>query len=227
MKSMKYLTMIFALLIAAGARGQDTNNLSFRFPVRVIQNQRVDLRNLFAHWRSSTDAVTNSHWIRLTGTIADDTAGGWVVDGKTESASGLDFHQKVLVENPPRFEKRALEALLAQKEQLENGNASGANGNSSQNGNPQKPKHHHHNNTNNVATPQNGSDDAGNSQGEKNAVNQGSSAASPLDRIDKELATIPTMNSPTGAVYSVNFFVFYTGQAQSGMPVVDFGIPTH
>lgn len=213
---MKYLFTIFALFAALTCGAQVTTNLNFRFPVRVVNSERVDLHYLFAHWHTGADAVTNSRWVLLTGSIAEDTPSGWVVDGKTESASGLSFHQKVFVENPPRSEKQTLETLLAQKEQIENRQSKA---NSPQNGNPSKPRHHH------TATPQNGSDTA-DSQGDTNVMDQESGVESPLGQLDKKLAAIPTTDSSTGAVYSVDFFVFYTGQARNGMPVLDFGLPS-
>src|SRR5579871_901170 len=115
---MKALVTIFALMVAAKCSADSGTNLDFRFPVRVVNGQRVDLHYLFAHWHSSTGAVTNSRWVLLTGNIADDTPGGWVVDGKTESASGLSFKQRVLVLNPPRTEKQTLYRLLAQQNGL-------------------------------------------------------------------------------------------------------------
>jgi hypothetical protein len=120
---MKALVTIFALMVAAKCSADSGTNLDFRFPIRVVNGQRVDLRYLFAHWHSGANAVTNSRWVLVTGTIADDTPGGWVVDGKTESASGLSFHQKVLVLSPPRAEKQRLETLLAEQKRLNKQNS--------------------------------------------------------------------------------------------------------
>lgn len=215
--------MIFAVMVAAAKCCADSaTNLDFRFPVRVVNGQRIDLRYLFTHWHSGANAVTNSRWVLLTGTIADDTPSGWVVDGKTESASGLSFHQKVLVLNPPRAEKQTLENLLAQQKQLEKQNhALESAANSLQNGNvPQNPRHHHNAAQQNVSAQSI-------PQMETNVSNRESAVQGQLNQADKQLAAIPTTNSSTnGTVYRVDFFVFYTGQSQSGMPTLDFGIPT-
>lgn len=218
---MKNLLIFFALFVAAECRAENTNNLSFRFPVRVINSQRVDLHYLFTHWHGSSDAVTNSRWVLVTGAIANDTPGGWVVDGKTESASGLSFHQKVLIVNPPRTEKQTLETLLDEKKQLEKRNAGlESEANSLENGTaPPKPRRHH------VVVPENVSA-AATAQKETNVLNQESSVESDLSQVEKQLAAIPTAGSKGGTAYRVDFFVFYTGQVQNGMPVLDFGIPT-
>lgn len=212
---MKALVTIFALMVAARCSAQTTTNLDFRFPIRVVNGQRVDLHYLFAHWRSGPDAVTNSRWVLLTGTIADDTPSGWVVDGKTESASGLSFRQKVLVLHPPRAEKQTLDALLARQDQLDKRNAALESGNT-----PQKPRHHHN------ATQQN-SQDASNPQTENTVSNRENAVQNQLGDVDKQVAAIPTTDSTNGATYRVDFFVFYTGQAQGGIPMLDFGTPTH
>lgn len=212
---MKALVTIFALVVAARCGAQTATNLDFRFPIRVVSGQRVDLRYLFAHWHSGPDAVTNSRWVLLTGTIADDTAAGWVVDGKTESASGLSFHQRVLVLNPPRVEKQTLDALLAQQGKLDNRNAALESGNT-----PQRPRHHRN------ATQQNGQD-ASTSQTDATTVsNRESAVQNQLSDVDKEIAAIPTTESTNGTTYRVDFFVFYTGQNRGGLPTLDFGIPT-
>ncbi len=214
--------MIFALMVAAATCSADSaTNLDFRFPIRVVNGQRVDLRYLFAHWHSGANAVTNSRWVLLTGSIVDDNPGGWVVDGKTESASGLGFHQKVLVLNPPRTEKQTLENLLGQQKQLDKRNASlESAANSLQNGNvPQTPKHHHNAAQQNVSP-------TSIPQMETNVSNRESAVQGQLGQVDKQLAAIPTMSSTNGTAYRVDFFVFYTGQSQSGMPTLDFGIPT-
>jgi hypothetical protein len=220
---MKAFVMILALMVAAARCSADSvTNLDFRFPIRVVDGQRVDLRYLFAHWHSGANAVTNCRWVLLTGTIADDTPGGWVVDGKTESASGLSFHQKVLVLNPPRAEKQTLENLLAQQKQLDNRNAALKSAATSlQKGNvPHPPKRRR------TASLQNVSAESV-PQMETNVSNKESAVQGQLSQVDKELAAIPTTNSSkNGKVYRVDFFVFYTGQSQNGMPTLDFGIPT-
>jgi hypothetical protein len=219
---MKALVTIFALMVAAKCSADSGTNLDFRFPIRVVDGQRVDLRYLFTHWHSSAGAVTNSRWVLLTGTIADDTPGGWVVEGKTESASGLSFRQKVLVLNPPRTEKQTLERLLAEHKGLDKQNSAlESAANSLQNGNvPQKPKHHH------TATQQNGSAESI-PQMEASVSNRESGVQGQLSAVDKELSAIPTTSTSTnGTTYRVDFFVFYTGQSQNGMPMLDFGTPT-
>src|SRR5579864_9031037 len=121
---MKNLVVILALFAAAASGAQvTTNHPSFRFPVRVINNQRVDLRYLFAHWHTGEKPVTNSPWVLLTGTIANDRAGTWIVDGKTTSASGVELRQKVLLLNPPRSEQQTLETLLAEQRDLKKENS--------------------------------------------------------------------------------------------------------
>lgn len=218
---MKNLVVIFALFAAASSGAQEsTNSPSFRFPVRVINNQRVDLRYLFARWHTAEKPVTNSPWVLLTGTIANDRVGTWVVDGKTVSASGVELHQKVLLLNPPRGEKQTLEKLLAEQSDLkkENSTLEGEeNSLQKKAASPQSPSRHHRVAPNYQATMD---------QKETNVLNQESSVESQLSQIDKQLAAIPTANTQTGMVYRVDFFTFSTGRALNGMPVLDFGIPT-
>lgn len=220
-ESMKNLFMIFALLVATECGAQVATNLSFRFPIRVVDSQRVDLRYLFAHWHRGTDAVTNSRWVLLTGSIVEDTPSGWVVDGKTESASGLSFHQKVFVANPPRAEKQKLETLLGEQKDLTKQNAAlKAEAASLEKASPPSNSSRRYR-----VRPQNISA-AAKSQMETNVLQQESGVKGDLGELDKELAAIPTTHSSTGAVYRVDFFVFYTGQSWNGMPLLDFGIPS-
>lgn len=207
-------------MVAAKCSADSAANLDFRYPIRVVNSQRVDLRYLFSHWHSGANAVTNSRWVLLTGTIADDTPGGWVVDGKTESASGLSFHQRVLVLNPPRAEKQKLESLLAQQKGLNKQNSAlESAADSLQNGNV--PQKHHHS-----ATQQNISAQSI-PQMEASVSNRESGVQSQLSTVDKELAAIPTTSSSTnGTIYRVDFFVLYTGRSQNGLPTLDFGTPT-
>jgi hypothetical protein len=218
---MKNLVVILALFTAASSGAQDkTNNPSFRFPVRVINNQRVDLRYLFARWHTGDKPVTNSPWVLLTGTIANDRMGTWVVDGKTTSASGVELHQKVLLLNPPRGDKQNLEKLQAEQHDLkkENSTLEGEeNSLQKKAASPPKPTRHHW-----VAPNYQANID----QKETNVLNQESGVEGQLSQINKQLEAIPTTKSETGMVYRVDFFAFSTGRAQNGMPVLDFGIPT-
>lgn len=213
--------MIFALASATECGAQFATNLSFRFPVRVIDGQRIDLHYLFSRWHSHADAVTNSRWVHLAGSILNDSPSGWLVDGKTESASGLNFHQKVFVVNPPRAEKQTLETLAAQQSELKKQNAAlKSKARSLEKGaGQQKPRYRR------GAPPQNPSATTI-SQMETNVLNQESGIEDQLSQIDKALAAIPRASSPTGPVYHVDFFVFYTGQMRNRMPLLDFGIPT-
>jgi hypothetical protein len=216
---MKHLFLVFALFVAVECHAQVATNLDFRYPVRAINGQRVDLRYLFQHWHSKANAITNSRWVLLTGSILDDNAGGWVVDGKTESASGLSFHQKVLVVNPPRAEKQTLDTLLAQQHGLKKeDSALQSKEISLEYGTPQPATKHHH-----AALPAN---PANIPQQEASISNKESSVQNELTQLDKELAVIPTTETSTGKVYRVDFFVFATGQAHNGMPLLDFGTPT-
>ena len=218
---MKNLLAIFVLFAAATAAAESiTNNPSFRNPVRVIGNQRIDLRYLFAHWHTGATAITNSPWVLLTGTIVSDRAGTWTVDSKTTSASGVELHQKVLLLHPPRSEKETLETLLAEQSELKKENSALQGEESSlkkKAASPPKPSRHHRI----LYNPQ-----ANLAQQETNVLNQESSVESQLAQIEKQLAAIPTANTHTGAVYRVDFFALSTGQVQNGMPVLDFGIPT-
>jgi len=218
---MKNLVVILALFAAVGSRAQvTTNNPSFRFPVRVINNQRVDLRYLFARWHTGDKPVTNSPWVLLTGTIANDKVGTWVVDGKTTSASGVELRQKVLLLNPPRSEKQTLETLLAEQHDLKKENSSlqgEENSLQKKAASPPKPTRRRWVAPNYQATID---------QKETNVLNQESSVDSQLSQINKQLEAIPTADSHTGKVYRIDFFAFSTGRAQNGMPVLDFGIPT-
>jgi len=218
---MKNVLVILALFVAAGSSAQvTTNNPSFRFPVRVINNQRVDLRYLFAHWHTGDKPVTNSPWVLLTGTIASDKVGTWVVDGKTTSASGVELHQKVLLLNPPRGETQTLETLLAEQHDLkkENSTLQGeVNSLQKRAASPPKPTRRRRVEPNYQANID---------QKETNVLNQESGVESQLSQINKQLAAIPTEHSHTGEVYRIDFFAFSTGRAQNGMPVLDFGTPT-
>lgn len=212
---MKNLVLIIALFAAAsyGAERATNANSGFRFPIRVIDSQRVDLHYLFAHWRTGSDAVTNSRWVLLTGTIAEDTPGGWVVEGKTESASGLEFHQKVFLINPPRAEEQTLEGLLAEEKELKDENSSLE---SDANSLKKIPKHRGIRINHAVVA-----------QDETNLHGQESGVETNLNQIEKEVAAIPTTSSAHGGrVYHVDFFVLSTGTSRAGMPVLDFGLPS-
>ena len=218
---MRNLAAIFAIFaVAASGAPSTTNNPSFRFPVRVIGSQRVDLRPLFAHWKQGTDAVTNSPWVLLTGTIASDRGGMWVIDGRTTSASGVELHQKVLLMHPPRAEKESLDTLLAEQSELKKEN-SGLKGEENslkkKAASPPKPTRHHWVSPNYRAIMD---------QKETNVLNEESSVESRLNQISKQLAAIPTTSSHAGTVYRVDFFALSTGEVQNGMPVLDFGTPT-
>lgn len=213
--------MIFAWFTATSFGAPvSTNNPSFRFPVRVIGSQRIDLHNLFAHWHTGANAITNSPWILLTGTILSDRAGTWVIDGRTTAASGLELHQKILLLHPPRAEKENLETLLAEQSELKKENSALQGQESSlkkKAASPPKPTRHRRI----IYNPQ-----ANLAQQETNVLNQESSVESQLAQIEKQLAAIPTANAHAGVVYRVDFFALSTGQAQNGMPVLDFGTPT-
>lgn len=216
---MKNLVVLLALFAAASSGAQvSTNNPSFRFPVRVINNQRVDLRYLFARWHTGDKPVTNSPWVLLTGTIAKDSVGTWIVDGRTTSASGVELHQKVLLLNPPRSEKQTLETLLAQQYDLKKENSSLSGEENSLQKRAASPQTSRHRRPPNYQ--------ANIDQKETNVLNQEAGVENQLSRIDRQLAAIPTSDTSTGKVYRVDFFVFSTGRAQNGMPVLDFGIPT-
>lgn len=218
---MKNFLVILTLFAAVSSDAQvTTNNPSFRFPVRVINNQRVDLRYLFAHWHTGEKPVTNSPWVLLSGTIANDRMGAWVVDGKTTSASGVELHQKVLLLNAPRSEKQNLETLLAEQSDLKKENSSlqgEENSLKKKAASAPKPTRHHWVSLSYQATID---------QKETNVLNQETSVEDQLSQINKQLETIPTADSHTGKVYRVDFFAFSTGRAENGMPVLDFGIPT-
>lgn len=218
---MKNLALIFALFIAAGAGAQESTNLSFRFPIRVVNGQRVDLRYLFEHWHTEANAVTNSRWILVTGKITEDNRSGWVVDARTESASGVTLHQTVLIQNPPRSEKQRLENLMNQRKELETKSASlDSKANSLESG-MTKPDHPHPYpeqayNALNAPLPDN-------SLEVSNVLSQQSAVESEISQLDKEMEAIPNID---GTEYHVDFFVLYTGQIRNGMPVFDFGFPT-
>lgn len=211
---MKCLAIIVALLVAAGAAAaQETNNLSFRFPVRVLNGQRIDLRPLFAHWGNKALSPTNSRWVLLTGTIAADRPDGWIVDGKTVSATGVELQQKVFLLSPPRKEKEALEMLLAEQKDLKEEKSTLAADVKSAGKHPPQPRYHHIHyiyNSQAVALEK------------TNLLNDESSVEGDLKQVDKELAAIPHDSTD----YRVDFFVYWTGRVQNGLPSMDFGMPT-
>lgn len=215
---MKNLAALFALIAAAGvAAAQETNNLSFRFPVRVVNGERIDLRPLFTHWGNKALSPTNSRWVLLTGTIAADRPDGWIVDGKTESVTGVELRQKVLLLSPPRKEKEALEMLLAEQKELKDENSTLAGDVKSAGKHPPQPKYHHVHyiyNPRAVALEK------------TNLLNDESGVEGQLKQVDKELAAIPTTTAHEQTVYRVDFFVFWTGRVQNGLPAMDFGMPT-
>ena len=211
---MKYLAIIFAFLTAAAAEAaQETNNPSFRFPVRVVNGARIDLRPLFANWSNKALSLTNSRWILLTGTIATDRPDGWIVDGKTESATGVVLHQKVFLLSPPRKEKEALETLLAERKDLQSENSTLAGDVKSAGKHPPQPRYHH---VHYIYNPQ------AVALEKTNLLNDESSVEGDLKQVDKELAAIPHDDTK----YRVDFFVYWTGRVQNGLPAMDFGMPT-
>jgi hypothetical protein len=222
---MKIIVALFVLLCALGSEAQTNTNLCFRYPARVIGGARVDLSYLFSHWHSETNAVTNTAWIRLTGTVVGNSA-GWIVDGETDSAVKIKTRQRVLVLNPPTTEKATFENTSAELDavnvqmskireeagsydgQLRNGmRVSVRAQETSRSGTDEPP----------ILVVGKKSDDL------QRRIDAISKRAAELHQV---MESIPHTNMLSGRIYKVDFFVVSTGKIFNGMPVLDFGIPS-
>jgi hypothetical protein len=107
---------MLATTVVCTAKSQ-SKQFGFRYPIRVVEGKKYDLSYLFAHWRTATNAVTNSPWMAVSGKVVGYN-GGWIVDGKSLSAAGVETHQMFLLRNPPQSEKDKFDSELAKTIQM-------------------------------------------------------------------------------------------------------------
>jgi len=109
---MKWILAILLVVSTVESAEAQSKKFGFRWPVRVVEGKKYDLNPLFSHWQTATNAVTNSPWMAVVGNVVGYN-GGWIVEGNITAANGVQTHQKVLIRNPPAFEKDRLDAAWA------------------------------------------------------------------------------------------------------------------
>ena len=134
-----------------------TNYPCWRYPIRVINYRKFDLRPLFAWWRDNYSAyqsvlATNMSdkpdvsslppspmpgWHRIKrGHFVSNSSYGWVCDVVIEDMPSHEVTNKIILRSPPVADKAVWDNLVAQYEELESENTG-----SNQGANP-KPRHH-------------------------------------------------------------------------------------
>lgn len=106
-----------------------------RAPGRVINGQTVNLNPLFQWWTNHHGIRPLSAWVHITGKVVGTNAWGWIVEARVENtdrpnkqepAKDLkpDSAAKILVGNPPLWDRADFKALCAQLQALNRAHAS-------------------------------------------------------------------------------------------------------
>lgn len=121
-RARRFLLSIILLASASPLLGSPS-----QYPKRVINGQVADLTPLFHWWTNQNGSRPLHSWAHLTGAIVATNQWGWIVEGHSDmrQAAGDKSHGesnsqsiRMLLRNPPTFQKAEFEQLSSQLQEL-------------------------------------------------------------------------------------------------------------
>lgn len=199
----------------------DTNCPCWRYPTRVLNYRRYDLRPLFAWWRDNYGAYKSASeaagstgqppdfsslppsplpgWERIKkGRFISNMALGWYCEAEIEDYPSHSVTNKIIIRNPPNADKDIWNNLVERYEELRDQAQAPAKGNPA-------PKHTHHKNS--LAQYANNAAGASNNVTTSHPHNPDSGLTNILAQLQK---------FPEGTNYTVDLFALKLGYLQDG-----------
>ena len=201
-----------------------------RGPQRIINGQTVNLNPLFQWWTNHHGVRPLSAWVHVKGPVVGTNAWGWIVEARMENTdrpnkpepakdSKLEVPAKILVGNPPLWDRADFERLSAQLKLLNQQHVSVASRET------EARKRAHALAEQQTANGRNQVQVRALAQANRQLRQVEDQAKAELKLLDQQIKGLKAKLAgyPSSYHYVLDCFALDTGQEQSQMPVYDHG----
>ena len=132
--------LFICLLLGAALSSVRAETNPYRYPVRVVNDGRVNLLPLFTWWSNATHVAnldeknaslkepTNavnvlatrplSRWVRIKADKWQPSTLGWTMEANVERSPGLSMNMTIVLKHPPMADKARFDSLVARRDWL-------------------------------------------------------------------------------------------------------------